>query len=195
MSPSVNMRSDTAYTLNFLVYIQNLYVNQRSGQGEERYKFPYLSGREIPFLAEFEREFAKVWADVASPLLAEEPFYDLNLFKSNQELVYERLFVQEEDCYRQYFDIYQSFLAWWNSWAGRFALDQGFDNRKLYDALMAAVQATGGELRKTFEISILYDACTLGDEEVFPYFAIMPYADCLLKEEVLVAKLKACLQQ
>ncbi|SFS74694.1 hypothetical protein SAMN05428962_2605 [Paenibacillus sp. BC26] len=195
MSPSLMMRSDTAYTLNFLVYIQNLYLNQRSGQGEERYKFPYLSERKIPFLADFEREFAKVWAEAASARIAEEPFHDLNMFKAHRELVYERLFVQEAGSDRHYDDIYRSFFAWWNSMAGRFALEHAFDNQKVFDALTAAVSANGGEIRKTFEISILYDACTLGEEKEFSYFAIMPYADCLLKEVFLVAKLRACLNK
>lgn len=59
------MRIDTPYTLNFLIYLQNIYLNQK--QREEQFKFPYLTEM-IRFYDDFEMKFKELWEDISIKL-------------------------------------------------------------------------------------------------------------------------------
>ncbi|RAP76137.1 hypothetical protein [Paenibacillus montanisoli] len=185
---TLTMRSESAYTLNYLIYIQNMYLNQRDAARGERHKFPYLPNLKLPFADDFEAGFANIWAE-ASASIAEHPFNDLKLFAAHRERIFEPLFVHSEGAWEPYECFYQSFLAWWDSYAGRLALERTFDAWRVYTVLSAIVQAAGGVPLKGFEISIVYDACVLGSEDKRSYFAVMPLADCLVNSLKLEQRL------
>jgi len=65
MKNSLLMRIDTPYTLNFLIYLQNIYLNQK--QREEQFKFPYLTEM-IRFYDDFEMKFKELWEDISIKL-------------------------------------------------------------------------------------------------------------------------------
>ncbi|WP_308639376.1 hypothetical protein [Paenibacillus silvisoli] len=187
---SLMMRSDAAYTLNYLIYIQNAYLNKRESDQDERYRFPYMPSLELAFAEEFEASFAKVWNEAAARI-AEHFLNDLKLFTTHEKFVYERLFAQSEHNLKAYNDFYLAFRAWWDSYAGRLALDHTFDAQKIYAALSSVVKAVGSEPVKPFEVSIVYDAPVLGSEERHSYFAVMTIADGFTREHELERRIKS----
>ncbi len=75
MENSLLMRTEASYTLNFLIYLQNIYLNQNR---YDDFKFPYHSSQ-IAFKKEFEVEFRSLW-NKFSQEIAEHHRNDMKLF-------------------------------------------------------------------------------------------------------------------
>ena len=58
---SLEMETDTSFTLNFLIYIQNIYLNQN--RNEDDLRFPYLSTKMV-FKEDFEIRYKELWNEV-----------------------------------------------------------------------------------------------------------------------------------
>ena len=55
MGNSLVIRAEASYALNFLVYLQNIFLNQNNY--EEVYHFPYILTKHLAFEENFEVQF------------------------------------------------------------------------------------------------------------------------------------------
>ncbi|WP_248924375.1 hypothetical protein [Paenibacillus hamazuiensis] len=189
MGKSLVIRSEASYSLNFLVYIQNIFLN-RHRPNKQECRFPYILSKETDFAESFEDAFRRLWNEILHNL-CEHPAHDLKLFYERKLLFYEKLFASNAEQLHTYNEIYQSFKVWWDSFAGRFALERSVSdqNRVLYRELSGAAIQAGIELRKEFSISLVYDEFPLGDAEGDSYFAVVPIGDYFVKDKQLVSHL------
>lgn len=188
MKNSLVMRTEATYSLNFLVYIQNIFLNQ--SKGKEEFKFPYTSTKYI-FQEEFELRFKKLWDEVLKRI-SEHPINDMKIFKDEKGLFYQRLFVEGDENLKNYTEMYQSFKIWWDSFAGRFSVERSIDEKgqKLYVELANSLKQRGVELQKDLSISLIYDESSLSDLGGSPYFAVIPIKDFFIKYKELLSKLQ-----
>lgn len=191
MGDSLVIRTDASYTLNFLVYLQNLFLNQKNY--EEAYKFPYIPCQ-LAFDKNFEFNFQKLWNEVCQRL-AEDNLVDLNIFHNEKEFFYQRLFVASEDSVEDYNEIHQAFNTWADSLAGRFGVEKSVGDvvDRLYEELTYLLIRKGMVPRKDLNLSIVYDHFPLGDLEVSPYFVIASIEEFLVQPEDVLAKLQRSL--
>lgn len=185
------MRIEASYSLNFLVYIQNIYLNQNCSNDE--YRFPYIPSRYIAFRKGFEIQYKELWDDVARRI-ADHPMNDV-VFAKEKDLFYQRLFVDSEKALKEYNEIYQSFKVWWGSLAGGYSIERSIDEKshKLYVELASSLTQKGIEPQREFNISLVYDECLLGELDTDSYFAILSIKDFLIKYKELVPKLQKCI--
>ncbi|MFS0644391.1 hypothetical protein [Siminovitchia sp. 179-K 8D1 HS] len=187
MENSLLMKIDASFALNFLIYIQNIFLNQSRKEGEVT--FPYLPLR-ITFNENFESKYNELWNEV-SQRIADDHINGAYIFYEEKDLFYERLFPVNSIGLKDFSEIYKAFDVWWNSFAGRFAAERSIDEvaEKLYADLAASLIKRGIKPEHELHISLIYDKCILADAEASSYFAVIPIRDFFVKYEELVQKL------
>lgn len=187
MGNSLQMRTEATYSLNFLVYLQNIFLNQN--QSKEEFKFPYKPIKYI-FQEDFEFCFKKLWDEV-SRRISEHPMNDIKIFNEEKDLFYQRLFKESDDNLTDYTEIYQSYKIWWDSYAGRFSVERSIDDvgQKLYMELANSLVQKENAPQKELNISLIYDECLLANLDVSSYFAVLSTKDFFVKYKEMVPKL------
>lgn len=188
MENTLLMRTEASYSLNFLVYIQNIFLNQN--QSRDELKFPY-----IPTKCEFRKEFdvcyRELWDEV-SKRISEHPINDLKIFTEEKNLFYQGLFAKNDDTLNEFNEIYQSFKVWWGSFAGRFSVERSINEygQKIYTELANSLTEKRNGPQKELNISLIYDECLLVDLEPSSYFAVLSIKDCIVNYKELIPKLQ-----
>lgn len=191
MEYTLEMRLEASYTLNFLIYIQNIYANQK--QSGEEYKYPYMP-IVYRFREDFEVRYSELW-DKVSKRIAKNFRDDLTIFYHEKELFYENLFIGSDATGEEFHQIYQCYLAWWNSFAGRFSIERAFDEQvqNIYYDLSDVLAEKRIIPEKQLEISLIYDDCLLADSDSSSYFAVISIRDCYVKYKEIIQKLVICI--
>lgn len=189
MENSLLMCIEAPFSLNYLIYIQNIFLNQKNS--EEEYRYPYILLKNIIFKEEFEFHFKKLWNE-AFQRLADNRMNELKIISEDKDLVYQSLFVDSAVSFEEYKKIYQSFIVWWDSFAGRFTIEGSITEPSdgLYAALANSLTQKEIVPKKQLNISLIYDKYLLGDLEVSSYFAVIPIRDFFINSKDLLAKLQ-----
>ncbi len=188
---SLLMKTETSYTLNFLIYIQNIFLNQNTNK--EKLKFPYFSNR-LTFKENFELRYKELWIESSQRIYSDD-VNDLRIFNDEKDLFYQKLFKIHPDSLTDFNEVYHSFQVWWESFAGRFSVEGSINEigQNLYLELANSIKNSEIEPQKHLNIIIIYDECLLANNEVYSYFAILPIKDFFLNYKEVVYKLKECL--
>ncbi|MBD8025934.1 hypothetical protein H9636_04600 [Ureibacillus sp. Re31] len=190
MDNSFVMSLDESHSLNFLIYLQNIYLNQhRKG---EHLKYPYLSTT-VPFKEDFEKRFKELWDDVFQQILKDK-VHDLNIFHKEKYLFYERLFVTNDSSLTLFDEIITAFEVWWISNVGHFAIERSVDElvHPVYLELANFLKESKRTPKKNLHISLIYDDCLFVQNKIFSYFAVISLNEVIFKQEELALKLRAC---
>lgn len=186
MVNSLVVRAEASYSLNFLVYLQNIFLNQNNY--EQVYRFPYLPSKHLVFKENFEIHFKELWDDM-SQRLADDYLGDLKIFHDEKEIFYQKLFVNSDESLKDYREIHQTFAIWARSLAGRYGIEKSVDEERLYRDLVHLLLPKEISPQRELHISVVYDQFPFGNLEVFPYFAIISIEEFLAQYEDVVAKL------
>lgn len=188
MKNTLLMRTGASYSLNFLVYIQNIFLNR--SQESDELKFPYIRTK-CEFRKDFEMRYKELW-DELTKRISEHPINDLKIFTEEKNLFYQDLFVENDDTLNEFNEIYQSFKIWWDSFAGRFLVERSIDEyrHKIYVELSNLLIEKGIKPQKELDISLIYDECLLVDLEPSSYFAVLSIRDCFVNNKELIPKLQ-----
>lgn len=187
MRNSLLMKSEASYSLNFLIYIQNIYINQR--QQTQQFKYPYLFS-ELSFKDEFEFNFKRLWGSVVQRIAADD-INDIKVFYDEKEVFYQALFEDTATSLSEFQELYQSFQVWWDSFAGKLSIERavGELGYNIYTEVADSLLQKGIEPLKYLSLSLIYDECELVNPERISYFAVIPINDLLLHSKELVPKL------
>jgi len=188
MKNTLLMRTGASYSLNFLVYIQNIFLNQ--SQGSDELKFPYTRTK-CEFQKDFEMHYRELW-DELSKRITEHPINDQKIFTEEKNLFYQGLFVENDDTLNEFNEIYQSFKVWWNSFAGSFSVERSIDeySHEIYVELSNLLIEKRIKPKKELEISLIYDECLLVNLEPSSYFAVLSIKDYFVNYKELIPKLR-----
>lgn len=192
MGNSLVIRTEASYTLNYLVYLQNLFQNQKNYDGTE-YKFPYLPSKQLAFVIDFETQFKELW-DKMSERLAVDYLVDTEIFRHEKERIHQKLFVPSDENMETYNEIYQTFDVWARSLAGRFAIESAVNEERLYHDVVHLLSQQNISPQKRLQISVVYDPFPLGNREELPYFVVISIEEYLAQYEKVVAKLGRSIQ-
>ncbi|MEK5063676.1 hypothetical protein [Cytobacillus sp. FSL R5-0596] len=191
MENSLIMKTETSFALNFLIYIQNIFLNQ--SRNEEDLRFPYSSTK-IAFKEDFELKYEELWTEI-SQRISDDTKNDIRTFYEEKDLFFQRLFSIDTDSFQNFNEIYKTFKVWWNSFVGRFSIERSVDEmgQKLYWDLSNLLVQKGIVPKKELNISLIYDDCLLANAQVSSYFAVLPIGDFFVKYKELVPKLEVCI--
>lgn len=192
MENSLLMRTDAPFSLNFLIYIQNIFLNKKLS--DEELKFPYIF-TEVNFEDDFELCYRTLWNEVAQRI-SEDPLNDLKIFHEEKDLFYHSLFIESDESSKDFNAIYLSFKIWWNSIAGRFSIERSIDEKgqKLYVEVANALVQKRIKPQKELNISLIYDECLLADSEVSSYFVVVSLKNIFVKFKETVSKIRVSIK-
>jgi hypothetical protein len=186
------IESDAPYSLNFLVYIQNAYLNSKN-DGSKNPKFPYIDVSKWALIEDelFLIKFKEVWEKVVHNI-ASNSHYDNNAVLEKNKTLFKTLFQNNQVGEIGYYDSYKSFMAWWDGLAGKIAIGHFLDNQiyKIYKEMSETIKVD-----KRLRISLVYDKFPLGELQTLPWYAVLPVEDIFLhkkKKEIVPLLLSCC---
>lgn len=191
MEHSLLMTANASYSLNFLIYLQNLYLNQN--KNVEKMRFPFIPTKQS-FNENFETVFCDIWNEVTHRL-ANHEHNDLKIFIEEKALFYNKLFNNNADSLKVFNSIYKTFLIWWDSFAGRFSIERSINeiSEMLYEDLADVLKKRGFERNIILNISLIYDECLLANKQATLNFVTIPIEYCFYKYKEIVVKLEECI--
>ncbi|MCM3217798.1 hypothetical protein M3612_25335 [Niallia taxi] len=187
MENTLEMRIEASFSLNFLVYIQNIYINQN--QNKDQLKFPYIAFK-YGFPKDFEKRYRELWSEISKRVSSEHPINDI--FNEEKNIIYQSLFTEDDVTLNEFEEIYLSFKVWWNSLAGRFSIERSIDAPldEVYRLFANLLIEKRIKPKKSLDISLIYDECLLGDIKPTFYFSIFTIDDWFINRKKLIPKLQ-----
>ncbi|MFE6587317.1 hypothetical protein ACFVM9_21745, partial [Bacillus mobilis] len=184
--------TNTSFCLNFMIYIQNMYLNQK--EKKENLRFPYIA-KQVNFSTDFEDNFKELWHTLRKQIANDR--YDLQIFYEENHIFYEKLFDTQlcnEDSFKE---LVCSFKVWWTSIAGQLSLEWSVSeySTQLYNDLVLYLKQNEIEPLQQLHISLLYDDCVFAKENIASYSAIVPTKTFFIGYRDVVATLLKCFKQ
>ena len=192
MTDSFTIHTNTSYCLNFMIYIQNIYLNQH--ENKENLRFPYIA-RQLNFSTDFEDHFKDLWHTLRKQIPNDR--YDLQIFYEENNIFYEKLFDNQLCNEESFKEILYSFKVWWTSIAGQHSLEWSVSeySRQLYNDLVLYLKQNEIEPLQQLHISLLYDDCVFAKENISSDSAILPTKAFFIGYRDVVATLLKCFKQ
>lgn len=184
---SFEMEIIGAYTLNFLIYIQNVYLNQN----EDEFKFPYLA-KKLLFKDNFEENFKKLWDEATQTIFNEGERADNKYFFDDREVFYERLFEKKLENLMIFHEVHTTFQTWWDSLVGKFTLERSVDAQiqKVYVDLIDHFFKKGEVPQQRLRLHLIFDDYEFGDTASFSYFVVSPLQEFSIRCDELAIRIK-----
>ncbi|WP_270606785.1 hypothetical protein [Bacillus mobilis] len=192
MTDLFTIHTNTAFCVNFMIYIQNMYLNQK--EKKENLRFPYIA-KQVNFSTDFEDNFKELWHTLRKQIANDR--YDLQIFYEENHIFYEKLFDTQlcnEDSFKE---LVCSFKVWWTSIAGQLSLEWSVSeySTQLYNDLVLYLKQNEIEPLQQLHISLLYDDCVFAKENISSYSAIVPTKTFFIGYRDVVATLLKCFKQ
>lgn len=195
----LNLVIEAPYSLNYLIFIQNIYLNNYNKAETFSPFFPYVDSSKWGLLEQekFRIKFNEIWNEVVQ--------------KNNKDQLYENNGVLEEDSqlYKQLFESDSSgevgfsesaklFLSWWNEVFGKIAINRVFETEggnEIYNEFLQAVQSNKYAITNNrFKIDLIYDKPSIVNKtNTSSYNYILPIQDLFFNRENIVPELLRCL--
>jgi hypothetical protein len=84
------MKTEASYSLGFLVYLQNIYLNQMFG--ENKFPYAFVNHVDFDFVTDFRSSYTELWEEVLVEI-SKQPNCDVQSFCEKKDLFYRELFV------------------------------------------------------------------------------------------------------
>lgn len=183
---SFELELNASYTLNFLIYIQNIYLNQNKND----FKFPYLS-KKLLFNESFENNYRILWQGVTKDLMGDDPTADIKYFFDKKELFYNELIVEDEENLEVFKAVYSRFETWWDSVVGKYTIEKSVDEeaRRLYTDLSNWFIENKKLPKKRLCIQLIYDECLLTRDSEECHVTIIPIQDFSVRYKELLPEI------
>jgi len=161
------MRTDASTSLNFLIYIQNIFLNQT--RKTHRLKYPDFKLSPSLFKSDFENHFKTSWNEVCQTI---DNDVSNDFLLGN--LYYQKLFNSNEENLQQFNEIRQSFLIWWDSLAGQFSIERSIDEQRdlLYKDLNILFDKYHFSPNQVISVYVIYDDYVFKTRLDSPYFIV-----------------------
>ncbi|MFJ7735078.1 group-specific protein [Lysinibacillus sp. NPDC097287] len=120
----LTIRSSAPYSLNYLVFIQNIFENSQNVDNQ-RPLFPYVDSSQWGLLqgVEFKITFKELWNEAVNKNM-KNSLYDHNgIFELEPEF-YQRLFEDDDNGRFGYSESVKLFLSWWGGIYGQMAVER-----------------------------------------------------------------------
>ncbi|HDR7798386.1 TPA: hypothetical protein QCY03_005895 [Bacillus tropicus] len=189
MTDSFTIHTNASHCLNFMIYIQNMYLNQK--EKKENLRFPYIA-RQLNFSTNFEANFKELWHSLRKKITDDK--YDLQIFYDENYIFYEKLFDTQlcnEDSFKE---LICSFKVWWTSIVGQHSLEcsvSGYSTQ-LYNDLVLYLKQNEIEPLQQIHLNLLYDDCVFVTNNTTSYSAILPTKHFFINYRDVVTTLSTC---
>lgn len=186
------MEVNAPYSLNYLIFVQNIYLNSKN-KGKEKPLFPYTDSSMWGILNEdFKKNFSEVWKEAVNKN-SQSRLYDHNGILDLNKSLFQKLFENTEKGVFGYSESVKSFLAWWDGIYGKIAIEGVFDDdrmSKFYREL-----STSLNVNKRLKIDLIYDKQFFNGQSESSWYAVLPIEDIFnqrKRPEIISNLLRCC---
>ncbi|PGZ28921.1 hypothetical protein COE50_23620 [Bacillus anthracis] len=189
MTNSFTIHTNAPQCLNFMIYIQNMYLNQKEKQ--KNLRFPYMA-KTLHFSTDFEENSKELWQTLRKRIANDK--YDSQIFYDENHIFYEKLFDTHLCNEESFKELTCSFKVWWTSVAGQLSLEWSVNeySTQLYNDLVLYLRQHQIEPLQQLHISLLYDDCIFVKENISSSSAILPTKTFFIGYRDVVATLSKC---
>ncbi|MFE7374812.1 hypothetical protein ACFU6E_08900 [Bacillus cereus] len=189
MTDSFIIHTNTPHCLNFMIYIQNIYLNQK--EKKENFRFPYIT-KTLHFSTDFKTNFKELWLTLRKQTANDR--YDLQIFHEENHIFYEKLFDANLCDEESFIELICSFKVWWTSIAGQLSIEYSVSHysEQLYNDLVLYLKQNGIKPSQQLQISLLYDDCVFTKDNITSYSAILPTKHFFINYRDVVTTLSTC---
>ncbi|WP_336974470.1 hypothetical protein [Bacillus thuringiensis] len=189
MTDSFIIHTNTPHCLNFMIYIQNIYLNQKGKK--ENFRFPYIT-KTLHFSTDFKTNFKELWLTLRKQTANDR--YDLQIFHEENHIFYEKLFDANLCDEESFIELICSFKVWWTSIAVQLSIEYSVSHysEQLYNDLVLYLKQNGIKPSQQLQISLLYDDCVFTKDNITSYSAILPTKHFFINYRDVVTTLSTC---
>lgn len=189
MTDSFTIYTNASHCLNFMIYIQNMYLNQK--EKKENLRFPYIA-KTLHFSTDFETNFKELWHTLRKQVANDK--YNSQIFYDENHIFYEKLFNADLCNEESFKELICSFKVWWTSIAGQLSLECSVSDfsRQLYEDLVIYIKQHQIEPLQQLHINLLYDDCVFVKNNTTSYSAILPTKHFFINYRDVVTTLSTC---
>ncbi|HDR8127924.1 TPA: hypothetical protein QC448_004437 [Bacillus cereus] len=189
MTDSFIIHTNTPHCLNFMIYIQNIYLNQKGKK--ENFHFPYIT-KTLHSSTDFKTNFKELWLTLRKQTANDR--YDLQIFHEENHIFYEKLFDANLCDEESFIELICSFKVWWTSIAGQLSIEYSVSHysEQLYNDLVLYLKQNGIKPSQQLQISLLYDDCVFTKDNITSYSAILPTKHFFINYRDVVTTLSTC---
>ncbi|MEK5038500.1 group-specific protein [Sporosarcina sp. FSL K6-3457] len=189
------MEVNAPYSLNYLVFMQNIFENSKNSDGI-RPLFPYVDSSRWGLLQNenFTNTFREIWNEVIGK---NKRLDDHSSMLENENTLYQRLFENNENGRFGYSESIKLFLSWWDGIYGNIAIQKVFDDEsmnKIYWELSKLIEPTTDiTITRRLKIDLVYDQQLLKGKMADSWYVVVPIEDIfVLKPQLVPSLLKSC---
>ncbi|WP_156575206.1 hypothetical protein [Bacillus luti] len=192
MTDSFTIYITTPHCLNFMIYIQNIRLNQKESKGN--FHFPYIA-KTFNFSNDFEVNFKELWQTLRKQITNDK--YDSQIFYEENHIFYEKLFNTHLCNEESFKELICSFKVWWTSIVGQHSLECSVTeySTQLYNDLVLYLKQNQIEPLQQLHISLLYDECVFIKENITSYSAILPMKHLFINYKDVFTTLSKCFHE
>jgi hypothetical protein len=186
----LNLETTAPYSLNYLIFIQNLFLNNNNNQQQSL--FPDFNSSDWGILpeGEFDIEFKKIWNEVIYKNVQNQ-YYDNNGVLENDSSFYRQLFDRNVNGEFGFSESVKLFLSWWNGFYGKIAIEGLFESgggHEIYNELSKSLKLYNLN-NSQFKINIIYDKQRLFSTTYSLSYAVLPIQELFLNKTEIVPNL------
>lgn len=187
----LNLETTAPYSLNYLIFIQNLFLNNNSNNNPQS-SFPNFHSSSWGILPKqrFDIKFKEIWNEVIYKNVQNQ-YYDSNGVLENDELLYRQLFDRNINGEFGFSESVKLFLSWWNGLYGKIAIERLFDSgggQEIYNELSKSLILSNLN-NSQFKINIIYDKQRLLSTTSSLAYAVVPIQELFLNRTEIVSNL------
>jgi hypothetical protein len=190
---------NTPYSLNYLVFVQNIFLNSNDKNSRNPF-FPYVDSSKWGVLQneEFEKTFKEIWNEVIHKNRTNR-LYDHNGILDFEKTSFKQLFEKNENGEFGYSESVKSFLAWWDGIYGKIAIGKVFDDdsmNKIYCELAKSIKPSNDvAINRRLKIDLVYDKPLLVGSTQSSWYVVLPIEEIFKSKNrpfVITKLLKCC---
>lgn len=174
------IRVESSKVFNFLVYIQNLFINQIEQPSHP--KFPYIPSFSVNFHPKFERNLLAISQHFLN-LTTTDCLQHFALYNDGREEIFHQLFETEKATFDE---VRRSFESWWET-TGNFTTERAVDT--VLDQLYVDVSSIIDDKNIMVSIGIVYDEFLFQNKLFCGQAGILSVKECFRNYEKVVSKI------
>jgi hypothetical protein len=183
---SFNLELRSSHSLNYLIYLQNIYLNLQSSI-TDNHKFPYFIHQEKDIeIDDFLNIFRELWNSIVRDYSNEGAVFFDPFLTNDGKTIFKRFFKDNEGGLYLLKYTSESFISWWQNEIGQLAIEHTASQwvQKIFDTVYREIEQTkDATYSSKFIIELTYDNFPLGDIHEGSNFIIIPFKNLLRKEQ------------
>jgi hypothetical protein len=187
----LNLEVTAPYSLNYLIFIQNLFLNNNSNNNPHPL-FPNFNSFSWSILPQekFNIKFKEIWNEVIYKT-EQNQYYDSNGVLENDRSFYRQLFDRNVNGEFGFSESVKLFLSWWNGFYGKIAIERLFESeggQGIYNELSKSQILYNLNISQ-IKINIIYDKQRLFSTTSSLSHAVLPIQELFFNRTEIVSNL------